>query len=191
MIQTNFKSKYPNGSLYHSPYQHGNNHPDSLLRSFSQFSVTTASVNYSRKIKKAFMVTTTSYTKSTITLDRLGQTGMKSIMINTSVLFPNSIQTNALWQTNITNPGVDTLNATLFSVSASKNINKKISAGLESHFTSFKNGAVKNGGKIITNYKPNKNVTFSLVGGFDYIDKLWGFESKKVFSARFKTIVRW
>lgn len=191
MLQTNFSSKYPNLSVYHSPYQHGNNHPDSLLRSFNQFSVTNATLTYSRKIKKAFMVSSLSFSQSVMSLDHLGKTGMRSVVLNTGMTFAQGMQTNFLWQANTTNPGIDTLNANLFSATISKNINSKFTTGIESHITSFKNGAAKNGGKGMLMYKPSSKLSLSFSGGYDYINKMWGFDRKNVFSARVKAVVRW
>lgn len=191
MLQTNLNKKYPNFSVYHSPYQHGNNHPDSLLRSFNQFSITNFTVTYSKKIKKVFLVTSTSFSQSVMSLDKLGKTGMRSYILKTSAVFAKGLQTGFVWQTNTTNPGIDTLNANLLSLTLSQSLNPKLTAGVESHLTWFKNGAEKNGGKIILMYKPLKKLSFSLTGGYDYIDKLWGFEKKNVYSGRLRINVFW
>lgn len=191
MLQTNLNKKYPNFSVYHSPYQHGNNHPDSLLRSFNQFSITNFTVTYSKKIKKVFLVTSTSFSQSVMSLDKLGKTGMRSYILKTSAVFAKGLQTGFVWQTNTTNTGIDTLNANLLSLTLSQSLNPKLTAGVESHLTWFKNGAEKNGGKIILMYKPLKKLSFSLTGGYDYIDKLWGFEKKNVYSGRLRINVFW
>jgi len=191
MLQTNLNKKYPNISVYHSPYQHGNNHPDSLLRSFNQFSITNLTLTYSKKIKKVFLVTSTSFSQSVMSLDNLGKTGMRSVILNSSATFAKGLQTMFVWQSNTTNPGIDTLNANLVSLTVSQNINPRFTAGVESHLTWFKNEAEKNGGKIMLMYKPSKKLSFSLVGGYDYIDKLWGFEKKNVVSGRVRINVFW
>lgn len=191
MLQSNLNKKYPNVSVYHSPYQHGNNHPDSLLRSFNQFSITNLTLTYSKQIKKVFLVTSTSFSQSVMSLDKLGKTGMRSFIMNTSAVFAKGLQSSFVWQKNTTNPGIDTLNANLFSLTLSKNLNPKFTLGGETHLTWFKNGAEKNGAKIMFMYKPSKKLSFSLIAGYDYIDKLWGFDKKNVYNGRLKINVFW
>ena len=54
-LETKFK-KYPNLFVMHSPYQQGNNHPDSFLRTQNNFSLTTATVTYSKRFKRNHFV---------------------------------------------------------------------------------------------------------------------------------------
>lgn len=190
-LQTHLNSRYPNFSFLHSPYQHGNNHPDSILRSFNQFSITNLTASYSKKVNRSFWVLVFSFSQSVISLDQLGQTGMRSTVFNNSVSLPKEVQLNFLWQNNSTNPGVDTLNANLFSFAVNKQMNPKFNLGSEGHITHFKNGAYKNGGKLMISYKLRSNFNLSFMGGYDAIHKLWGFENKNVLSFRIRTYWRW
>lgn len=190
-MQTNFKNKYPNISFIHTPYQLGNNHPDSLLKSNNQFSLTNLSITHSRAIKKAFVTSVVSLTQSSMNFDRLNSVGMQNVLIHSSVALPNSLQFSVLWQSNITKPGIDTLNANLISLNISKNLNKKNGLSIETHATSFKNGAQKHGGKLVWNYRYNARFSISLASGFDYIEKLWGYEKKNVINGRLRINYNW
>lgn len=188
-ISTSF-DKYPNLTLSYSPYQQGNNNPDSLYRTNNQFSLTNAIVSYKRKIKTCNWISLFSYTNSSIEI------GNNNKVRNQMLNLVNTIQIgkkhtsviNAM--KSITAPFVDSLNSTSFQVTHSYMANKMGISALFEH-TSFKNGALKIGGGLQLNTNIFKKIGISVVAKYDRIHKLWNYENSNVFTGKMVLVWRW
>lgn len=187
-LSTHFK-KLPNVVLSHSPYQQGNNHPDSLYRTNNQFSITTAVVTYKKRFKSVNWVGLANYTRSAM-----------EIGVNTPVAYEmmSSIHTLQIGQRhtsmlvylrNTTAPSVDSLNSSSVQLSHNYIAAKGLVLGCLGEYTVYKNSAFKMGGGLMINKNLIKNLSVSITGRYDKIDGIWNLENADVFSGRM--IVQW
>jgi hypothetical protein len=187
-LSTHFK-KLPNIVMSHSPYQQGNNHPDSLYRTNNQFSITTAVLTYKKRFKSVNWVGLANYTRSAM-----------EIGINTPVAYEmmSSIHTFQIGQRhtsmlvylrNTTAPFVDSLNSSSVQLSHNFIAKKGLILGCMSEYTVYKNEAFKLGGGLTINKNLIKNLSVSITGRYDRINGIWNLENADVFSGRM--VVQW
>jgi hypothetical protein len=183
--------KYPNVSLSYSPYQQGNNHPDSIYRTNNQFSITNAIITYKKRFKAFFWTGMANYTRSAMELNDRGTVAYK--MISTlHTLQVGSRNTSVLsYLSNVTAPFVDSLNSNSFQVSHTYLAKKTMSVGAIGEHTLYKNGAFRSGGGLQVTTALLKNFTLSLLARYDRINKLWQLDNANVFTGRVVMVWRW
>jgi hypothetical protein len=187
-LSTHFK-KLPNIVLSHSPYQQGNNHPDSLYRTNNQFSITTAVLTYKKRFKRVNWVGLVNYTRSAM-----------EIGVNTPVAYEmmSSIHTFQIGQRhtsmlvylrNTTAPFVDSLNSSSVQLSHNFIAKKGLILGCMSEYTVYKNEAFKLGGGLTINKNLIKNLSVNIAGRYDRINGIWNLQNADVLSGRM--VVQW
>lgn len=189
-LNTSFE-KYPNISLGYSPYQQGNNHPDSLYRTNNQFSITTATITYKKRSKRYSWNGMLNYTKSAMEISGRGPVAYKMISSTQSFQMGMRHQSVVSYFSNITAPFVDSLNSNSLQVNHNYLTKKGLSIGLISDYTKYKNDAFKMGGGIIITTTISRNLSLSITSRYDKIDGLWHLENKDVFTGKMVVVWRW
>lgn len=189
-LSTNFE-KYPNLTLSYSPYQQGNNHPDSAYRTNNQFSVTNAMLTYKKRFKTVNWNGLLSYTNSAMQLNDLGTVSYK--LINTVHTFQIGNRNTSIisYLNNITAPFVDSLNSNSIQFSHNYLAKKGLVIGVIGEQTQYKNGAFKSGGGMQMTATLFKNFNLSLITRYDRINKLWRLDNANVFTGKLILVWRW
>lgn len=189
-LSTNFE-KYPNLTLGYSPYQQGNNHPDSAYRTNNQFSVTNAVLTYKKRYKTINWHGLVSYTRSAMQINQLGTVAYK--LINTVHTFQIGNRNTSIinCMQNITAPFVDSLNSTSVQFAHNYLAKKGLIIGVLGEQTQYKNGAFKTGGGLQASTSLFKNFNLTLVTRYDRINKLWNLENANVFTGKLVAVWRW
>lgn len=189
-LNTSFE-KYPNISLGYSPYQQGNNHPDSLYRTNNQFSITTVSITYKKRNKRMAWNSMINYTKSAMELSGRGAVAYKMISSIQSFQMGMRHQSVVSYFSNITAPFVDSLNSNSIQVNHNYQAKKGLSFGFIGDYTKYKNDAFKMGGGIVVTTTISRNLNLSITSRYDKIDGLWQLNNKDVFTGKMVVVWKW
>lgn len=189
-LNTSFE-KYPNISLGYSPYQQGNNHPDSLYRTNNQFSITTATITYKKRNKRMAWNGMFNYTKSAMEILGRGAVAYKMISSTQSFQMGMRHQSVVSYFSNITAPFVDSLNSNSIQVNHNYLAKKGLSIGFISDYTKYKNDAFKMGGGLVVTTTISRNLTLAITSRYDKIDGLWHLNNKDVFTGKMVVVWKW
>lgn len=181
--------KYPNLMLSYSPYQQGNNHPDSLYRTNNQFAVTTAMLTYKKQYKTLQWNMILNYTRSAMQISGRGNVAYQlySAVNTLQIGQRHTFVTTCL--ANITTPFVDSLNSRSVQVMHNYLATKKLSLGWTGEYTRYLNGALKAGGGLQATANLMRNLSVGLVARYDKIHHLWRLADADVFTG--KLVVVW
>jgi hypothetical protein len=189
-ISTYFE-KYPNLSLSYSPYQQGNNHPDSAYRTNNQFSVINAVLTYKKRYKTINWNGLVSYTRSAMQINQLATVAYKLINSVHTFQIGNRNTSIVNFMQNITAPFVDSLNSSSIQFTHNYLAKKGLILGLIGEQTAYKNGASKTGCGIQISSSLFKNFNLTFVSRYDHINKLWNLQNANVFTEKLVAIWRW
>lgn len=191
-LKTRFKNrKLPNGSLSISPYQQGNNHPDSLFRINNQFSIIQGSLNYRIRKRKFQYFVMLFGSQGQSEFNDTFNAKMQSLSLNNNVIIGRSLNINFLAQYQRTFPSIDSSQSNSYQIRVSYSGIKNISLMGSVQTLDYLNGAFKRGASLNVSYSATKNLRFSLRGQYDKIDKIWGLENKNVFSGVLRLDLFW
>ncbi len=188
-LSTSFP-KYPNLTLSYSPYQQGNNHPDSLYRSNNQFSITSAILTYKKRFKSIQWMGLLSMTRSAMELNGAGVVAYK--MYNTMHTFQLGNRQNLIlsYMHNTTAPYVDSLNSQSYQVSHTYLLSHKLTISEIAEYSSFKNNAFKAGFGLQLNAQILKKLNIGLLSRYDRVHGIWNLSNTNVFTGRLTAIWR-
>jgi len=189
-VSTAFE-KLPNLTLSYSPYQQGNNHPDSLYRSNTQFSITTAMLTYKKRWKTINWNGLLNFTRSAMEIGNKGTVEYRLISTVHSVQFTQRHSIVLSWLNNSTGPSVDSLNSNSIQTTYTYMATKRLSFGTIGEYTQYKNGAFRAGGGLQISSNVFNNFSLSLMGRYDRVDGLWNLKDEDVFSGRLIAAWRW
>lgn len=183
--------KLPNLTLSYSPYQQGNNHPDSLYRTNNQFSVTTAVITYRKRFKQINWTGMGNFTRSAMEISGRGpvEYRMMSTIHNFQIGQRHSLMLLGL--SNRTYPGVDSLNSNSVQAVYTFLLSKKGTIGAIAEDTRYMNGWYKVGGGLTISQVLIKNLSLAVVVRYDRVDGLWRLNNKDVFTGRATVMWRW
>jgi hypothetical protein len=183
--------KYPNITASYSPYQQGNNHPDSAYRTNNQFSITTAMITYKKRFRTISWNGLANYTRSAMEINERGTVAYKMISTVHTLQIGQRHTSIISYMTNITAPFVDSLNSSSIQLSHNYLARKNLSAGFIGEYTTYKNGAFRGGGGLQITTALLKNFTLSLLTRYDRINKLWNLQNADVFTGRLIMAWKW
>jgi len=183
--------KFPNLMVSYSPYQQGNNHPDSIYRTNNQFSVTNAMITYKKRYKTIAWNGLVSYTRSAMEINDRGTVAYRLVSTVHTMQLGNRNTSILSYLSNVTAPFVDSLNSNSIQINHTYLANKKMSLTLLSEQTKYKNGAYKMGGGLQVTSTVFRNFTLSLLARYDKVHKLWHLEDADVFTGRVVMVWKW
>ena len=183
--------KYPNLTLSYSPYQQGNNHPDSAYRTNNQFSITTAMVTYKKRFKTVSWNGLLNWTRSAMELNDKGTVAYRMLSTVHTMQLGQRHTSMFSYMSNITAPFVDSLNSNSIQVNHTYLAKKSLSIGMLGEHTVYKNGAYRTGAGLQVSTTLMKNFTLSILTRYDRINKLWRLQDADVFTGRVVMVWRW
>jgi hypothetical protein len=183
--------KYPNITASYSPYQQGNNHPDSLYRTNNQFSITTAMITYKKRFRTLNWNGLVNYTRSAMEINDAGTVAYKMISTVHTLQIGQRHTSIISYMSNVTAPFVDSLNSNSIQLSHTYLAKRSLSAGLIGEYTVYKNDAFRAGGGLQVTTALLKNFTLSLVTRYDRINKLWQLQDADVFTGKMILVWKW
>ncbi len=180
-LNTYFKNKkLPNFMTSLSPYEQGNNHPDSLFRINSKFSILTAGMTYrTGKKNKYFVMVYGSQSRMQFTDTFLAVVRTLSISQDLSVGKKITLGVGSTFTR--TFPSVDSTQANIHQARFTYKIGKSSSVTLTGFTSQFLNGAYRKGGSLNISMPTGKHIKISLKAGYDHYFKLWGIDNKEAF----------
>ena len=184
-------TKLPNFTLSYSPYQQGNNHPDSLFRTNNQFSITSAIITYKRRFKAVNWMSLLSYTRSAMELNNTRTVAYKMINSMQTFQIGNKNTFIIALMKNTTAPYVDTLNSSSCQLTHTLLISHKLSLSSVGEYTQFARSAFKAGMGLQVNSTLFKNFTIGISSRYDRINGIWNLQNANVFTGRLVASWKW
>jgi len=180
---------WPIAVLSYSPYQQGNNNPDTLYRSNNHLATTTASVIYNRIGKLANTTTVMSYSLSEVEYFQLENQKIKTQFFSLSQTLVSSKHRFELNITSAkTSPGVDTVNHTSIRSNYEFSGNKSVVLGTKIIYSQYKTGAYRRSADLHLRIALSSKIqaTIAIENGSLY--KLYGFDSIEIITGRLRLI---
>lgn len=183
--QSNFK-KIPNIMIAYSPFEQGNSHRDTFLRTNNSFKTLTSMISYHKAIKKHYLSSVLTYTLSVIEyMEGDGQLTETRFMAFNQMYKNHKVQCNLGFLASRTNPSIDSLSFNSINLNCNY-LFKKGSVGLNVQQKYTLAGGKYMMHKGVVSYPITKGVQISAEGGIGYIDKIWGLESQNIWNAIFR-----
>lgn len=180
-LNTHFKNKkLPNFMASVSPYEQGNNHPDSLFRVNSKFSIITAGMTYrTGKKSKYFVMVYGSQSRMQFTDTFFAIVRTLSVSQDLSIGKKLTVGMGSTFTR--TFPSVDSTQANIHQARIAYKIGKSTSISLNGFSSQFLNGAYRKGGSFTVSSPTGKHLKISIKAGYDHYYKLWGVDNKEAF----------
>ncbi len=189
--RTNLK-KYPNLFLSYSPFEQGNNSPDTLFRSNNKFSILTAGLSYRYKIKKVILFSNALFTRSHTEFiqlqNRIGN--QYNFTFSQSVQF-SKINITGLYTLSRTNPSVDSLNNYRLGSNFLYTISDKIQIGGQYNGGFYQNGSYIQQGGALINYRPRNAFLINLKSNYGKLKGLYGVDEMTRYDVMVGVEYRW
>lgn len=184
-VRSQFKNqKIPNFTFQHSPYQQGNNNPDTMFRTDNQLSVTSFMLMKQWKMKASMMSGIASYVNSQIDYN-MGERLINNSMYLASLNLTNKKMNLSLsGSRNITGPIVDTLNFTGVRVGLNQINGDKVNFSLSSFQDFYDSGAKRSQIILQARLQVIKKMQISVNGEYGYIKGLFGVLEKDIIGGR-------
>lgn len=177
-------SRYPNIMLMYSPFQFGNNHPDSNLRTRSQFSFLMATLTWYKTMGRTAFNTIASYNNSKQSFETAQDVSVSQYTISQSLNPGKKFKLNFQLMYSKTFPSVDSINCFSQMICFSHLANSKLTWNLNLDNVSYFHHGFKRGGSLGCSILLTKNSNISLQGGLSQIHKIWGKSDMLVVFAR-------
>lgn len=174
-FQTKFNNKQlPNFNFSISPYEQGNNHPDSLFRVNNRFSIITSGLSY-RINKGFFKYSLLVYgTQSLMQFNDSIKARIRTVTINQDVSLGRYFTMGFAGTIMRTNPGVDSNQANIWQTRMGFSSKKGSLILLTTQWSQYQNGAFRKGAALNVSFRYGKHMRFTLRSGYDHYYRLWG-----------------
>lgn len=180
-FQTRFKNRQlPNFNGSVSPYEQGNNHPDSLFRANSRYSVITAGMTYrtGRRIKYSLMAFGS---QSNMQFNDSFSALVRTLTVSNDLMIGKNLSLGLSSTFMRTYPAVDSSQANIHQARLSYRLGKFTTITATGFYAQYQNGAYRKGGSLIISTPAGKHIRLSLRAGYDHYYKLWGLGDKEAF----------
>lgn len=189
-LQTNFTS-LPNLTLSYLPYSMGNNHPDSALRTRSQFSVMNAVLSYALFRSKFMWNSLWMISQSQAELAPGQLSGNVYYSSSQTLDYKSKLSFILSYNASRFQYTSDTLNYNqgkfILTIKASRTIQPQFGGD----YAVYKNGASKS--SLITglNFRIKKTFSFRFNYTFSHLYRLWGFEDRYAHQLKASLLFAW
>ena len=181
--RSNFK-KPVNFQFQHTPYQQGNNNPDSLFRTDNQLAVTSVNVIYNKILKSNVLTSVLTYVNSTIEYNNGEQQVNNRMYLSSTNFSSKKINLNATFSRNTTGPSIDTLNFWGVRFGVSQKNGKRVNYAINSFYDGFDSGAVRHRSTLQARFNLLPKLETTLSGEYGQIADLYGIDQKDIFGFR-------
>jgi hypothetical protein len=180
-MSSRFKNrKLPNFMTSISPYEQGNNHPDSLFRVNSKFSVITAGITYRTGRKYKYFVMAFG-SQSRMQFSDTFSAVVRTATISQDLSIGSKISLGYSSTFTRTFPSVDSTQANTHQGRVSYRFSKSNSIMISGFSSQFLNGAYRKGASLAVSISTHKHTRVTLKAGIDHYHKLWGIENKQAY----------
>lgn len=170
--------KYPNFFLTISPYQQGNNHPDSIFRTFNQTNLIIAGMTYFKSINRFFLNSTLIYTHSGISGINLPKTQTNIFAIENSLQYDGNHEITLSNEWSKTQPNLDSLNFISHKIIYSNIIKQNLSVNFGVFTIKYGKQSSVNGITSGLNYIFKKQTILNANFNYQRINNWWGVQGK-------------
>lgn len=190
-IRTMIKRKYsPNFLFSFTPFEQGNNHPDSLFRVYTKTSILTGSIFQNVKLGKLWNLSYQGmYMKNQVEINNNQKFNSQNINFNIQFQSKSGLLINISAIQSFTTPRIDSMQSITYmgSVFAGKD-NFKYGVNLLS--TQYLNGGVRL--SVSNTYQMDINLKqmIQLNCSYEYINHIWGLNSKHIYSINIKYLYK-
>lgn len=190
-MQTRFKKRsMPNFSFSITPYEQGNNHPDTLLRVNSRFNMKMAGVSW-RLQRGGFNYSLHAMgTQSTMALTDTQRISMNTLTIQQDLQAGKGFSAGVTGTFNRSSPAVDSTQSDIWQ--ARLGWSGAIGQfSLQGHYAQFLNGAYRKGIGLVYGKPVGKNLRLSLKVNYDHYYRMWNLGRQVAWGGMFRAEIRW
>jgi len=190
-LQTRFKNKkLPNLNASVSPYEQGNNHPDSLFRVNSKFSIMTAGLTW-RMSKARFKYFLLIYgSQSEMRFNDTFMAKVQTLSFNQDFVFGKHLTFGAGGNFVRTYPAIDSTQVNIWQARMGYLTNKGANLMLNAQYAQYLNGAFRKGAALSVAVPVGKRYRLVAKAGYDHYYRLWGIGDQKAFSGLVRMEIR-
>jgi hypothetical protein len=182
-LRSNFR-KALNFSFNYTPYQQGNNSPDTLFRTDNQLAMTTANVIYNKKLKSSTLTTVLTYVNSQVDYND-GQVLVNNQMYLASVNWSNKkINFSSSFSRNLTGPTIDTLNFYGARIGLMQKGGDKVNFAISSFYDGFDYGGIRHRTTLQARFSLIPKLESTISAEMGQIIGLYGIDHKEVIGFR-------
>lgn len=190
-LQSRFKKKtLPNLNFSISPYEQGNNHPDTLLRVNSRFNLMTGGLSWRFQRRKFRYSIFSMGTSSVMALTDTMVVAMRNLSIQQDVNMGEGFSMGLTTTFTRTNPGVDSTQSNTWQIRTTWS-GKGIQIMAQGHYAQFLNGAYRRGFSLTFGKAMGRKFRISAKTGFDEYYRLWGLKHQTAFNGMLRAEIRW
>jgi hypothetical protein len=190
-IQSRFKKKWlPNFNFSVSPYEQGNNHPDTLLRVNSRFNLITTGVNWRLQNRRFQYYMNSIGSSSVMLLNDTHTVAMQSLSIQQDLMLGKAFSLGLTSTFTRTKPGIDSTQSNTWQLRTLWS-GKRLQIMALGHYAQFLNGAYRKGISIIFGSAISQNIRISIKTGFDEYYRLWGLGYQAAWSGLLRAEIKW
>ena len=181
--RSNFK-KSLNFQFQHTPYQQGNNNPDSLFRTDNQLEVTSFNIIYNKIVKSNVLTSVLTFVNSTIDFNAGEQQVNNTMYLSSTNYSSKKLNLNATFSRNLTGPSIDTLNFWGVRLGLSQKNGKIVNYAISSFYDGFDSGAFRHRSTLQARFNILPKLETTLSGEYGQIKGLYGLNEKDIFGFR-------
>ena len=190
-MQTRFKKKsIPNLQFSVSPYEQGNNHPDSLLRVNSRYNLVNGGISWRLQRPGFQYIIYSMGSSSAMSMSDTLRVGMKNLSIQQDLMVGRGFSAGVTTTFTRTRPGVDSTQSNTWQLRTSWS-GKSLQMQLQCHYAQFLSGAYRKGVSFIFGTSFHKNLKISMKAGYDIYHRMWGIYHQPAWSGLLRAEIRW
>jgi len=190
-VKSQFKNKkIPNFTLNYTPFEQGNNHPDSMFRVYTKTAVYAASIFQNIRISKKWtFLYQGMYMKNQVIMNSVYQFNNSNFNLNLQLESREGILLNFSIINSTTAPKIDSLESITYmgSIMLGK---EKLKFGVNVLQTQYLNGGQRASLNGICQFEVNRLQIFNLNLSYEYINQIWGLYSKYIYAINLKYIYK-
>jgi hypothetical protein len=182
-VQSRFKNKkLPNFNFQISPYEQGNNHPDSLFRVNNQFQLMVGGLTYFTQVKTIGVNIGVFGSNSVSQFSDTFFASVNTINCNIDLSFGRNFSLGGGYTSIRAKPYIDSSQVDVYQLRLNYKLGNKLSLGSDIFISDYANGSYRYGEKIQLSYTAYKGLNITLQGGYDKYHQLWGIENAEAWS---------
>lgn len=186
-LQSKFKNKKsPNFMISFTPFEQGNNHPDTLLRVNSRCNLFNSGIFWNWSNKKTRISIQSYFSQSQLLLNDTMVNNFKSLNLQFNIIKNNGFQFSLMTNSSVTDPAIDSLQNKGCQFNFGKT-SPHLQWWISGKYFQQENGAFRRGTQISVSSTVSKKTRATLTAGFDEYYKVWGIQHiQPAFTGNFK-----
>ncbi len=175
-LQSKFKRKeLPNMVISYSPFEQGNNHPDTLLRVNSRSNLFNTGIFWNWANKTTRLSIQSYYSQSQLLISDTIINNFQSFNFQFNISHKKGLQSTMMANSTFTTPGIDSLQMKGCQINLGKT-SPLYQWWISGKYFLQQNGAFRRGTQISVSSKLSRKTRTTLAVGFDEYYKVWGLQ---------------